>query len=232
MSRFSTRQHSKVQQLIKKLPATFAIFDILFYQGRDLQGAGEDLFAQIEAMGMEGVVGKRKTKSDPSATDDKIGNKMINARAETLAEKPAFKRLISSKRCIIPTNGFYEWRKEGSTKQPMRILMKDDRLFSLAGLYDTWTDPEGNKLSTCTIITTEPNSLMEDIHNRMPVILRPEDESEWLGRDNDDVQSLLGLLKPYQASEMRAYELTLNQTNPLIQIHSLSNHLEIVPSLL
>ncbi|WP_433581616.1 SOS response-associated peptidase [Paenibacillus amylolyticus] len=141
------------------------------------------------------------------AKDDKIGNKMINARAETVAEKPAFKRLISSKRCIIPTNGFYEWKKEGAAKQPMRILMKDDSIFSLAGLYDTWTDPEGNKLSTCTIITTEPNSLMEDIHNRMPVILRPEDEAEWLGRDNDDVQSLLGLLKPYQASEMRAYEV-------------------------
>ncbi|MDR6717642.1 SOS response-associated peptidase [Paenibacillus sp. 2003] len=141
------------------------------------------------------------------AKDDKIGNKMINARAETLTEKTSFKRLISSKRCIIPTNGFYEWRKEGTEKQPMRILMKDDRLFSLAGLYDTWTDPDGNKLSTCTIITTEPNSLMEDIHNRMPVILRSEDEAEWLGRDNDDVQSLLGLLKPYQASEMRAYEV-------------------------
>ncbi|KLU55179.1 hypothetical protein EL84_24240 [Paenibacillus sp. VT-400] len=141
------------------------------------------------------------------AKDDKIGNKMINARAETLTEKTSFKRLISSKRCIIPTNGFYEWRKEGSTKQPMRILMKDDRLFSLAGLYDTWTDPDGKKLSTCTIITTEPNSLMENIHNRMPVILRSEDEAEWLGRDNDDVQSLLGLLKPYHASEMRAYEV-------------------------
>ncbi|WP_017688012.1 SOS response-associated peptidase [Paenibacillus sp. PAMC 26794] len=141
------------------------------------------------------------------AKDDKIGNKMINARAETLTEKTSFKRLISSKRCIIPTNGFYEWRKEGTEKQPMRILMKDDSLFSLAGLYDTWTDPDGNKLSTCTIITTEPNSLMENIHNRMPVILRPEDELEWLGRDNDNVQSLLGLLKPYQASEMRAYEV-------------------------
>ncbi|PZT54112.1 SOS response-associated peptidase [Paenibacillus silvae] len=142
------------------------------------------------------------------AKDDKIGNKMINARAETLAEKPAFKRLISSKRCIIPTNGFYEWQKDGSGKRPMRILMKDDRLFSLAGLYDTWTDQDGKKLSTCTIITTEPNSLMEDIHNRMPVILHPDNEAEWLGRDNDDVNSLLGLLKPYEAAKMRVYEVS------------------------
>lgn len=89
----------------------------------------------------------------------------------------------------------------------MRILMKDEQLFSLAGLYDIWTDPDGNKLSTCTIITTEPNELMEDIHNRMPVILRPEDEDEWLSRDSD-VQSLLGLLKPYQSSEMQVYEVS------------------------
>ncbi|GGG13944.1 putative SOS response-associated peptidase YoqW [Paenibacillus albidus] len=139
------------------------------------------------------------------AKDNKIGNKMINARSETVAEKPAFKRLLKSRRCIIPADGFYEWKKEGSSKQPMRILLSDGGIFSFAGLYDTWEDPEGNKLSTCTIITTEPNSLMADIHNRMPVILRPEDEADWLGRDNDDVQSLLGLLKPYQSSKMRAY---------------------------
>lgn len=140
------------------------------------------------------------------ADNDKIGNKMINARAETLAEKPAFKRLLGSKRCIIPTSGFYEWKKVGSGKQPMRIIMKDGSLFSLAGLYDTWIDPEGNKLNTCTIITTEPNSLMADIHNRMPVILRPQDETEWLDKDaNKD--TVLRLLRPYSAEEMRAYEV-------------------------
>ena len=140
------------------------------------------------------------------ANDDKIGNKMINARAETLAEKPAFKRLVSSKRCIIPTNGFYEWRKTGSGKQPMRILMKDDSIFSLAGLYDTWISPDGNKLSTCTIITTNPNSLMADIHDRMPVILHPQDEAVWLNKDSDK-ESVLGLLRPYDADEMRAYKV-------------------------
>lgn len=140
------------------------------------------------------------------ADDQKIGNKMINARAETLAEKPAFRRLISSKRCTVPCSGFYEWKKVGSGKQPMRILMKDESIFSLAGLYDTWTDPDGNKLSTCAIITTEPNSLMADIHNRMPVILRPEDEAEWLNKESDK-ESVLGLLIPYDAYEMRAYKV-------------------------
>ncbi|MEK3683679.1 SOS response-associated peptidase [Paenibacillus sp. FSL R10-2736] len=141
------------------------------------------------------------------AKDDKIGSKMINARAETVAEKPAFKRLLKTKRCIIPADGFYEWKKDGTSKQPYRILMSDGSLFSFAGLYDTWEDPEGKKLSTCTIITTTPNSLMEDIHDRMPVILRPEDEADWLGRDNDDLESLLKLLKPYDAAKMRAYKV-------------------------
>lgn len=142
------------------------------------------------------------------AKDDKIGSKMINARAETVADKPAFKRLLKSRRCLIPADGFYEWKKEGSGKQPFRILLSDKGLFSFAGLYDIWEDPEGNKLSTCTIITTEPNSLMADIHNRMPVILRPEDESDWLGRDNNDVASLLKLLRPYDASKMRSYKVS------------------------
>ncbi|OPG99693.1 DUF159 family protein [Chryseobacterium mucoviscidosis] len=140
------------------------------------------------------------------AKDEKIGNKMINARAETLTEKPAFKRLISSKRCIIPCSGFYEWKKDGSVKQPMRILMKDDSIFSLAGLYDTWIDPEGKKLSTCTIITTEPNRLMADIHDRMPVILRPQDEADWLNKESDK-ESVLRLLSPYEADEMIAYKV-------------------------
>ncbi|MCG7383320.1 SOS response-associated peptidase [Paenibacillus sp. ACRRY] len=147
------------------------------------------------------------------AKDDKIGNKMINARAETLDTKPSFKRLISSRRCIIPTNGFYEWKKEGTHNQPLRILLKDERIFSLAGLYDIWADSEGNKLSTCTIITTEPNELMTDIHNRMPVILHPQDEEEWLDRNHNDVPSLLALLKPYKASEMRAYKVSRDVGN-------------------
>jgi putative SOS response-associated peptidase YedK len=86
-------------------------------------------------------------------------------------------------------------------------MMKDEGIYSFAGLYDTWEDPKGNKLSTCTIITTTPNSLMADIHDRMPVILRPEDEADWLGRDNNDVESLLKLLKPYDASKMKAYKV-------------------------
>ncbi|GAA0373071.1 SOS response-associated peptidase [Paenibacillus motobuensis] len=142
------------------------------------------------------------------AKDDKIGSKMINARAETITEKPSFNRLLASKRCIIPADGFYEWQQRNGSKQPYRILMKDESLFSFAGLYDTWRDQSGNKISTCTIITTEPNSLMANIHNRMPVILPRECESEWLDRGNTDVSSLLELLRPYDADKMRAYPVS------------------------
>jgi putative SOS response-associated peptidase YedK len=140
--------------------------------------------------------------------DDKGGSTRINARAETLLEKASFKGLIRSRRCIIPADGFYEWKQGPEGKQPMRIVLPERRIFSLAGLYDIRVDEEGNRLSTCTIITTEPNSLMADIHNRMPVILTPEAEAQWLDRSNEDIPSLLRLLQPYDSSQMRAYPVS------------------------
>jgi len=142
------------------------------------------------------------------AKDHKIGSKMINARAETITEKPSFNKLLSSNRCIIPADGFYEWKQQNGSKQPYRVLLKDNGIFSFAGLYDVWIDPDGNKLATGTIITTEPNRLMADIHDRMPVILRSQDETEWLDRENTDVPSLLKLLRPYDADKMHAYPVS------------------------
>ncbi len=142
------------------------------------------------------------------ASDDRLGSKMINARAETLLEKTSFKTLIRRKRAIVPADGFYEWKKHGDKKQPMRITLKDGSIFSMAALYDTWTSPDGRKISTCTIITTTPNNLMADIHDRMPVILRPEDEVSWLNRNNDDVSQLTSLLTPYPAAAMKAYPVS------------------------
>ncbi|KIL40530.1 hypothetical protein SD70_12975 [Gordoniibacillus kamchatkensis] len=142
------------------------------------------------------------------ADDDKIGSRMINARAETLLQKPAFKPLIARKRALIPADGFYEWKTVGGRKQPMRITMKDGGVFSFAALYDTWTSPEGKKIHTCTIITTTPNSLVAGIHDRMPVILRREDESVWLSRSNRDAERLMSLLQPYPAEAMRAYPVS------------------------
>src|SRR5699024_11032815 len=106
------------------------------------------------------------------ASDQKMASRLINARSETLLERPSFRKLVYRKRCLIPVDSFYEWKEIHGKKQPIRFMLKDRSIFSLAGLYDSWECPEtGQKLHTCTIITTSPNSLIESVHDRMPVIL-------------------------------------------------------------
>jgi putative SOS response-associated peptidase YedK len=139
------------------------------------------------------------------AKDEKIAYSTINAKAETVHEKPAFRNSFKRKRCLLPADGFYEWQKIDGKKQPMRIVLKDKSIFSMAGIYDTWISPEGMKVHTCSIITTKPNKLMEPIHDRMPVILRREDEAIWLDREKQDVELLHSLLVPYAEEEMFAY---------------------------
>jgi putative SOS response-associated peptidase YedK len=148
------------------------------------------------------------------AKDPAIGNRMINARAESVAEKPSFKHPIRRKRCLIVADGFYEWRKEGKQKIPMYIFLKDQKPFVFAGLWDTWTAPDGKKVATCTIITTEPNTFMKRIHNRMPVILPTHHIDTWLDRSIDNEQEVLPLLKPYPEKEMDAYEVSRFVNSP------------------
>ncbi|WP_337098775.1 SOS response-associated peptidase [Paenibacillus sp. YIM B09110] len=145
----------------------------------------------------------------PWADDPKIGFMMINARAETAAAKAAFKKPLRSKRCLIPADGFYEWKKlSGGGKQPMRITLKSREIFSMAGLYETWISPDGARINSCTILTTEPNPLMAPIHDRMPVILKPENEALWLDRKTQDVEAILPLLRPYDERDMVAYAVS------------------------
>ncbi len=158
--------------------------------------------------GEKNRIGELKWGLIPSwAPDEKAGYNMINARAETLTEKPAFRTLIQRKRCIIPADGFFEWKVNGKEKQPMRVMLKSGGIFSMAGLYDTWITADGGKIHTCTIITTEPNELMKDIHDRMPVILAVEDEKIWLDK-GQKVEQMKMLLKPYPAGEMMAYPVS------------------------
>jgi putative SOS response-associated peptidase YedK len=142
------------------------------------------------------------------AKDMKIGYKMINARAETLAEKPAFKHAFRRQRCIIPADGFYEWKQSGKEKQPFRIKLKSDEVFGFAGLWDRWQSPDGTVIHTCTIVTTQANDLLADLHHRMPVILRKEDEKLWLDRKVEDPHVLQDLLQPYPADEMEVYPVS------------------------
>jgi putative SOS response-associated peptidase YedK len=142
------------------------------------------------------------------AKDTSIGYKMINARAETLQVKPSFKKALSLQRCIIPAGGFFEWKQIDKEKVPYYIFLKNKELFGIAGLYDVWHDKEGKELKTYTIITTEPNALVGEIHNRMPVILEKKDEEEWLNPDETETEKLVKLLHPYPASEMYAYAVS------------------------
>lgn len=149
------------------------------------------------------------------AKDPSIGNKLINARAETLAEKPSFRRSLERKRCLVPADGFYEWKRsaDGRTKTPMRLVVGDSDLFAFAGLWDSWRRPDGSELQSFTIITTEPNELVSKVHNRMPVILKRDHEGKWLDPKVSDVQLLLPLLMPFEG-EMRAFEVSKAVNSP------------------
>jgi putative SOS response-associated peptidase YedK len=142
------------------------------------------------------------------AADPSIGNRMINARAETLTELPSFKLLVDRRRCIIPADGFYEWRKEGRRKVPMWVHLKNREPFGLAGLWDVWRKQDGKRVESFTIITTEPNELVRPVHNRMPVILRPEDEEQWLDASRIPFVKAKLLLKPYPEELMDAHDVS------------------------
>lgn len=149
------------------------------------------------------------------AKDVTIGNRLINARGETIAEKPSFRNAFAKRRCLILADGFYEWQKTGQKSQsiPYYIRMEDAAPFAFAGLWEFWKSPEGDGLTTCTIITTEPNSRIAPIHDRMPVIFNPQDAWIWLKTDAAP-DLLAGMLKPYPAEEMVAYRVSRMVNNP------------------
>jgi putative SOS response-associated peptidase YedK len=143
------------------------------------------------------------------AKDEKIASKLINARAETIAEKPSFRNSFKKFRCLIIADGFYEWQGVGLKKKPFYICMKDGKPFGMAGLFDRWKNPEGKTVVTCTIVTTEANAVMKPIHHRMPVIVDPADYDTWLNPSVGDVKELGRLLKPCDPNLLTAYEVGL-----------------------
>ena len=148
------------------------------------------------------------------ARDPGIGSRMINARSETVHEKPSFKRPFKSQRCLIVADGFYEWQKTNGTKVPMFLRLRSKRPFGLAGLYDVWKTSAGEKITSCTIITTNANQLVRPIHNRMPVILSQSDQAVWLDAGPQPTERLLSLLAPYPAGEMEAYAVSRMVNSP------------------
>lgn len=148
------------------------------------------------------------------AKDEAIGNKLANARAETVHEKPSFRAALKKRRCLIPVNGFYEWRKVGAAKQPVFIHRGDGEPFAIAGLYEVRRRDEGPPLETATLLTTAPNALMAPIHDRMPVILDTKDYDLWLDPGVQDGEALRHLYAPHAPDGFEAYDVSKAVNNP------------------
>lgn len=148
------------------------------------------------------------------AKDEAIGSRLINARSETLREKPAFRGLYKKQRCLIPADGFYEWKKEGRVKTPHYIRLKSGRPFSFAGLWSRWRNPAGDEIKTFTIITCEANAVLAPVHDRMPVILADGEREAWLDPDYEDLASLSRMLDSYPADEMESYPVSTRVNSP------------------
>ena len=150
----------------------------------------------------------------PSWADDPaVGNRMINARSETAAEKPSFRTAFRKRRCLILADGFYEWQKTNGGKQPYYIRMKNGSPFAFAGLWESW-DKYGGEIRSCTILTTDANEMVREVHHRMPVILPPETYDLWLDPDMWETEPLLDLLRPYPDDGMEAYPVSRFVNSP------------------
>lgn len=159
------------------------------------------------------------------AKDAQIAYKTINARAEGVEDKPSYRHSFRTKRCLVPASGFYEWQRQGSTKQPFYISLKDAPLFAFAGLSASWHDPQADKdVETYTIITTTPNALMAPIHDRMPVILQRQHEEAWLNPELQDPTLLHSFLTPYAADAMQAVPVS-----PAVNTVNVNNNTLIQP---
>lgn len=153
----------------------------------------------------------------PSWADEKfLTYNLINARGETAAEKPSFRNSFRHRRCLIPADGFYEWKQTGkdSPKRPYYIHKRDQSPFALGGLWEIWQPPDGSQLRSACIITTPPNTLVEPIHNRMPLILDPEDYAGWLDPEVQDPDKIQPWIKPYAGNDLEAYPVSTYVNNP------------------
>lgn len=196
-----------------------ANFSAVFNLPRFNIAPGQEIIAIIND-GKNNRVGHLKWGFVPSfAKDEKIGFSMINAKSETISEKISFRQSYEKRRCLILADSFYEWKREGKEKTPMRIMTKSGKIFAMAGIWNTFTRPDGVKIHTCAIITTAANKLVGEIHDRMPVILNEADQKLWINPNTDPI-SLKALLKPYPEDEMETYQvssLVNNAANDVVE---------------
>ena len=164
--------------------------------------------------GTRRIVLRRWGLVPPWARDISIGNKLLNARAETITEKPSFRLAFKKRRCLIPANGYYEWRKEEKRKIPVYVRLKSEELFVMAGLWERWTSPEGKQVSSCTIITIASNDWLKPVNDRMPVIIPKDRVSGWLDAAVHSEEFLLPMLQPYDADSMEAHDVSTIVNSP------------------
>lgn len=193
---------------LSEIVETFQIGEVAAaYRAGSNISPGEQILAVVRNKDVNKLVEFRWGLIPSWAKDPAIGYKTINARAETITEKPSFMEAFKRRRCVIPADGFYEWQKSGKAKKPFRLFLKSGRSFGFAGLYDSWVSPEKKRIDTCTIITTAANELTAPLHDRMPVILPKDKETYWMDPGNTDQKGLLALLKPYPSDEMAMSEV-------------------------
>ncbi len=198
------------------LVAQFALFEAPVWTPRYNIAPTQDVLVVVaDPMKAQRQARRHRWGLIPSWAKDKaIGNQLINAQAETAATKPAFRAAFRKRRCLILTDGFYEWKKEGRHKQPFHIRLRDGRPFGFAGLWEHWAGGEGVAIDSCTILTTTPNDLLRPLHHRMAVILAPEAYRLWLDPAIQEVDRLQPLLRPYPAEMMTACPVSTRVNNP------------------
>ncbi len=162
------------------------------------------------------------------AKDPSIGNRLINARAETAAEKPAFRAAFRRRRCLVAADGFYEWQKTGSRRQPYFFHLADDRPFGFAGLWEVWEGPDHSTLESCTILTTDANDVVRPIHDRMPVIVALEDYARWLDPRLERAEEVASVLCPYEGDDLSAYPVSARVNSPTHEGADLIERLPLV----
>jgi putative SOS response-associated peptidase YedK len=197
-----------------KLKKTFALIETPQLEPR-FNVAPTQLVAVVRNNGDHNSLDLLKWGLVPSWSKDlSFGSHLINARSETVAEKPTFRHAIKYRRCIIPTSGFYEWDHSGGKKQPYYIQLAGQAPMCLAGVWESWKTPDGSELETFAILTTSANKLVESIHDRMPVILYPDTFNLWLSHNMHDPGQLQPLYQPYPAEEMHAFKVPDLVNNP------------------
>ncbi|MDQ1593271.1 MAG: hypothetical protein QOG71_3898 [Pyrinomonadaceae bacterium] len=192
----------------KKLAAAFQVEEVPAVEARYNIAPTQEILAVQQ--GLDGREAKwLKWGLVPSwAKDAAMGARLINARSETVTEKPSFREAFKKRRCVIPADGFYEWQRVGGKRLPFFFQMRDERLFGFAGLWERWQGAGQELIESCTILTTEANEVLRPVHDRMPVILHPDDYELWLEVDERKVGLVKELLQPYPAEEMRAHRVS------------------------